>query len=39
MQLEHDGRIFRGRGVSTDSIEASPGVSCTAAESDRGGMR
>jgi len=23
VQLEHDGRIFRGRGVSTDSIEAS----------------
>jgi 2-isopropylmalate synthase len=23
VQLEHNGRIFRGRGVSTDSVEAS----------------
>ncbi len=23
VQLEHDGRLYRGRGVSTDSVEAS----------------
>ncbi len=29
VQVEHDGQLYRGRAVSTDSIEASPGRSST----------